>query len=206
MKLHHNPASPFVRMVTVTAREAGIADQIEEVSTGVFVPIEAHGAVVAASPLGKIPTLVLDDGMALYDSRVICEYLLTLAPQSGLMPADGPAKWQCHTLFALAQGFADAAVNLRYEMGMRPADMQWPEWIDAQQERIERSLDAVEHDRLAELADVTLGTIGVAVCLGYLDFRYPDLDWRDGRPGITEFYAAFSQRPSMKETEPCVLT
>lgn len=206
MKLHHNPASPFVRMVTATAREAGVADQIEEVSTGVFVPVTAHAGVVAASPLGKIPTLVLDDGLALYDSRVICDYLLSLAPQSGLLPAEGPEKWKCLTLQALAQGFADAAVNLRYEMGMRPAEMQWAAWIDAQRQRIERSLDALEHDRLAELANVTLGSIAVAVCLGYLDFRYPDMDWREGRPGITEFYAGFSQRPSMTETEPYVLT
>ena len=80
MKLHHNPASPFVRMVTVTAIEAGLADRIDHVFTGVFLPIEPHAAVVGDSPLGKIPTLVLDDGTALYDSRVICEYLADLAP------------------------------------------------------------------------------------------------------------------------------
>ena len=206
MRLHHNPASPFVRMVTVTAREAGVADRIEEVSTGVFVPIKVHEGVVADSPLGKIPTLVLEDGTSLYDSRVICEYLASLAPEAGLLPADGDARWRCLTLFALAQGLADAGVSLRYETGMRPPERQWSDWIDAQTSRIGRSLDALEKDRLKELDTMSLGTIGVAVCLGYLDFRYPDMDWRASRPGLAGFYEAFSQRPSMKETEPYVLT
>jgi len=206
MKLHHNPASPFVRMATVTAHEAGLADRIEEVSTGVFVPVEPHGGVIADSPLGKIPTLVLDDGTALYDSRVICEYLASLAPEKALLPADGPARWRCLTLQALAQGLADAAVNLRYETGLRPQEFQWQEWISAQRARIARSLDALETDRMAELADMTLGTIAAGVCLGYMDFRFPDDDWRGSRPKLKDWYAGFAGRPSMSATEPYVLT
>ena len=206
MKLHHNPASPFVRMVMVTAHEAGLVDRIEQVSTGVFVPVTPHDGVVSDSPLGKIPTLVLDNGTALYDSRVICEYLAGLAPEKGLIPEDDAARWRCLTLQALGQGLADAGVNLRYETALRPEAMQWPDWIDAQRARIKRSLDALANDRLAELADVTVGTIAAAVCLGYLDFRYPDEDWRGPRPALAEWYAEFAARPSMKETEPYNLT
>ncbi len=205
MKLHHNPASPFVRMVTVTAREAGLADQIEEVFTGVFLPITAHEGVVSDSPLGKIPTLVTDDGMALFDSRVICEYLADLAPEKELLPASGAARWKCLSLQALGQGLADTAVNLRYETALRPEELQWSEWIDAQRARIGRSLDALANDRMAELADVTVGSISAAVCLGYMDFRYPDEDWRASRPALADWYAGFAERPSMKATDPAVL-
>ena len=204
MKLHHNPASPFVRMVTVTALEAGLSDRIEQIFTGVFLPIEPHAAVIGDSPLGKIPTLVLDDGTALYDSRVICEYLADQAPEKGLLPAGGTARWNCLTLQALAQGFADAAVNLRYETALRPGALQWQEWIDAQKARLGRSLDALENDRIGELSDVTLGSIAVAVCLGYMDFRYPDEDWRTSRPNLAQWYQTFADRPSMQQTVPPV--
>ena len=206
MKLHHNPASPFVRMVTVTAHEAGLADRIEEVPTGVFLPIAPHGGVISDSPLGKIPTLVTDDGEALYDSRVICEYLADMAPEKGLLPASGAARWRCLTLQALAQGFADTAVNLRYETALRPEELRWSEWIDSQRARLNRSLDALANERMAELSDVTLGSISAAVCLGYMDFRYPDEDWRGPRPALAEWYAGFAERASMKATEPYNLT
>lgn len=206
MKLHYNPASPFVRMVMVTAHEAGLVDRIEEVSTGVFLPVSPHGGVISDSPLGKIPTLVTDDGTALYDSRVICEYLADMAPDKGLLPAAGNARWNCLTLQALGQGLADAAVNLRYETALRPEELRWTDWTDAQRARIGRSLDALANDRLEDLAAVTLGSIAAGVCLGYMDFRYPDDDWRGSRPALAQWYAGFAERPSMKATEPYNLT
>lgn len=193
-------------MVTVTAHEAGLADQIEEVSTGVFLPIQPHGGVIENSPLGRIPTMVLDDGTALFDSRVICEHLASLAPDANLLPAGGPARWKCLTLQALAQGLADTAVNLRYETALRPEALRWDEWIASQQKRIGRSLDALENERFDDLAEVNVGSISAAVCLGYMDFRYPDEDWRGSRPKIAGWYAEFSERPSMKATEPYNLT
>ena len=94
-------------------------------------PVSPHAKVISDSPLGKIPTLVLEDGTALYDSRVICEYLAGLAPDKGLLPASGEARWRCLTLQALGQGLADAAVNLRYETALRPEDKRWSDWIES---------------------------------------------------------------------------
>ena len=106
------------------------------------------------------------------------------------------------TLFALAQGLCDSAVNLRYETGLRPEALQWDQWISRQRERIEAVLDDLNANWQDELSGVHVGSIGVAVALGYLDFRYPDLGWRDGREALAAFYESFSQRPSMRDTVP----
>ncbi|MGI9415725.1 MAG: glutathione S-transferase family protein [Hyphomicrobiales bacterium] len=205
MKLHHNPASPFVRMVLVTAHEAGLADRIEHVSTGVFLPNQPHDGVIGDNPLGKIPALVLDDGSTLFDSRVICEYLAARAPEAGLLPADGADRWRCLTVQAVAQGLADAGVSLRYETAVRPAEFHWDGWIDAQTARMERVFDAL-HDRyFDDLCGIDLGSLSVAVALSYMDFRFPDTDWRHGRVKLADWYAGMAERPSMKETEPYVL-
>jgi len=200
MKLHYAGPSPFVRKVLVTAHEAGFADKIDRVPTGTFLPIEPHDGVIADNPLGKIPAMVLDDGTALYDSRVICEYLATEG-SGDLLPATGAARWTALRLQALGQGLSDAGVALRYETAMRPAERQWDQWIDAQRARIARSVDALNGDDFGDLGDVTLGTIAVAVALSYLDFRFEDIKWRDGRERLAEWYAAFAQRPSMTATE-----
>ncbi len=202
MKLHNNPASPFVRIVRVTARELGMEGQIEEVHTGVFLPVEAHASVCRDNPLGKIPALVTDHGTVLYDSRVICEYLVHNAGDKALLPDEPVSRFANLTMQALAQGIADSAVNLRYETGLRPPEKQWPDWIDRQTARINAALDALENDRAGEFGDVHLGTISVACILGYLDFRWPDWGWRNGRPKLAAFYETFSARPSMQATVP----
>ena len=202
MKLHHNPASPFVRMVRVTARELGVENQIEEVHTGVFLPVEIHADVNADNPLGKIPALVTDHGTALYDSRVICEYLVHHAGDKTLLPDEPVARFANLTMQALAQGIADSAVNLRYETALRPEELRWADWSERQTARINAALDALESDRAEELDDVHLGTISVACVLGYLDFRWPDWGWRERRPKLSAFYEKFSARPSMQATIP----
>ena len=202
MKLHHNPASPFVRIVRVTAHELGLADQIEEVHTGVFLPVEVHASVNADNPLGKIPALVTHHGTALYDSRVICEYLTHHAGDKTLLPDEPVARFANLTMQALAQGIADSAVNLRYESALRPEKLRWADWIERQTARINNALDALENSRAEELGDVNLGTISVACVLGYLDFRWPDWGWRDGRSKLAAFYEKFSAKPSMQATLP----
>ena len=202
MKLHHNPASPFVRIVRITAHELGISDEIQLDHTGVFLPIEIHGAVAADNPLGKIPSLTTEHGHVLYDSRVICEYLVHHAGDKTLLPDEPVARFNNLTLQALAQGIADSGVSLRYETALRPENLRWSEWSDRQTARIDDALDALENDRIDELDDVNLGTISVAAILGYLDFRWPDWGWRDGRTKLAGFFEKFSTRASMQETMP----
>ncbi len=201
MKLHFNPASPFVRMVRVTAHEVGVQDQLELVPTGVLLPVEAHDAVVSDSPLGKIPTLVTDHGSVLYDSRVICEYLAHHGGDKVLFPDEPVSRFRALTIQALAQGLADAAVSYRYETTIRPAERQWDKWAARQLERINAGLDDLENTWIDDLEAMSIGTISAAVVPSYLDFRMPDFDWRSTRPKLSGFYDAFRQRPSMKTTE-----
>lgn len=202
MKLHNNPASPFVRMVRITARELGLEDQIEEIHTGVFLPIEVNEQVAADNPLGRIPALVTEHGHVLFDSRVICEYLVHNSGNLDLLPHEPVSRFAILTLQALAQGICDSAVSLRYETALRPEELRWKNWSDRQTGRIDAALNALEADHADELGEVNLGTISVAATLGYLDFRWPDWNWRKGRPNLESFYEEFSKRPSMQSTIP----
>ena len=202
MKLHHNPASPFVRMVRMTAYELGIAEEMELIHTGTFLPIAEHEAVARDNPLGKIPALVTAHGHQLHDSRVICKYLVHHAGDKSLLPDEPVARFRILTLQSIAIGIADSGVSLRYETFLRPEQLRWPEWIDRQTSRINSTLDGLEEDWTEDLAEVTLGSIAVAAVLGYLDFRWPDWGWRDGRSNLASFYEGFSQRPSMTQTLP----
>lgn len=198
MLLHHNPASPFVRMVRVVAHETGQADDIQTEMAAVL-PIERHAGISAANPLGRLPTLVTDEGQGLFDSRVICAYLADRAGDSTIHPSKD---FRIMTLFALAQGLCDSAVNLRYETALRPESLRWDQWIARQNERMFAALDDLEANWQDALEGVHVGTIGIAVALAYLDFRYPDLGWRDGRPNLTAFFDSFNQRPSMQASLP----
>ncbi|MGI9482185.1 MAG: glutathione S-transferase family protein [Hyphomicrobiales bacterium] len=200
MKLHHNPASPFVRMALVTAIELGLQDEIELLDTGTFLPIERHHGVAGDNPLGRIPALVTKSGQTIYDSRVICEYFDAIAGENSLYPTETEARFRVLTLQALAQGLCDTAVNLRYETFLRPKEKRWDTWIDRQQARIDEALNDIEENWAGELKEVTVGSIGVAVALAYLDFRYPNLGWRTNRPTSAEFLEEFEQRASMKST------
>lgn len=199
MKLIYNPASPYVRKVRVLAIEAGLMDGIELAKVNIT-PVGPDEALCASNPIGKIPTLVLDEGGALYDSRVICEYLDELHHTSRLFPRRGQARWTALRRQALADGILDAAVGTRYETFLRPEGLRWPEWIEGQMQKIRRSLDVLEDETLGD--EVDIGTISVACALGYLDFRYPQEGWRDSRPRLAAWFEGFSARASMSETRP----
>ncbi len=201
MKLHHNPASPFVRMVMVTAHELGIADEIQAVATGEFLPDRVNKQVSSDNPLGRIPCLVTDHGTSLYDSRVICEYLCHHAGNKSILPDEPVARFKLLTLQALAVGLMDSAVGLRYETGLRPEAMRWPEWIERQKVRLAAGLDDLEANWRTELAGVNCGSIATASLLAYLDFRYADMGWRNKRPGLAGFLEGFEARPSMTATK-----
>jgi glutathione S-transferase len=200
LRLFHSPASPFVRKVLVAAQERGLADRIEPVPTGVT-PVSRDAAIAAHNPLGKIPTLVLEDGTAVFDSRVIVEYLDGLPGGPRLVPDGGAARLKALTLQALADGLCDAAVALRYETAVRPEALRWPEWSASQTTKIVASLDALERDWLGHLsASLDIGTVATACALGYLDYRFASLGWREGRAGLAAWHRGFAARPSMQAT------
>ena len=201
MQLFFNIASPFVRKVRVLAAETGLASRIELVQS-VFTSIRPDTALFASNPLGKIPTLVLGDGTALYDSRVICEFLDSLHEGPKMFPPAGGERWAALARQALAGGILDAAVGARYELALREPSRQWPEWIENQRRKYRRSLDALEAEAASLEGALDIGVISAACALGYLDFRYPDEGWRDTRPRLARWYASFSERHSMRTTAP----
>jgi glutathione S-transferase len=199
MKLYFNPASPYVRKVRVTAYELELADGIELVSIS-LTPVSPHEGLRSSNPVGKIPALILDDGSALYDSPVICEYLDTLAGGNRIFPAAGPSRWTALRRQALADGIMDAAVLARYEGAVRPKELQWQAWIDGQFLKIRTALDELERENLEGVFDI--GTLSIACALGYLDLRFADEGWRALRPRLAAWAAAVGKRPSLTATAP----
>lgn len=202
MTLFHSPASPFVRKVRVLLHETGQQDRValHEVQ---LTPVIPSSTVLQGNPAGKIPVLRLADGSLLYDSRVILDYLDAQHVGEPLIPPAGHARWRRLSLAALADAILDAAVLLRYETFLRPADKRWDLWEDAQQDKIERSLAYFEHDCLAEIdSRFDIATIGLACALGYLDLRQPQLGWRQRYPGLAAWFAEVERRPSMQASAP----
>jgi glutathione S-transferase len=201
MKLYGAAASPFVRKVRVAIIECGLHSQVEEVDVAIA-PTAPDDQVNENNPLGKVPALVADDGLNLFDSRVIAEYLDSLTDGVVLIPAAGDARWHTLRLQAFADGIMDAGVSRRYETFLRPDEKRWGDWVAGQKAKITRSLDMLEQ-RSGRLADrLDIGTIALACALGYLDFRFAVDGWRDNRPGLAAFYEAFASRESMQRTQP----
>ena len=201
MKLHFAAASPYVRKVQIVAKELGLDDRIELLNRA-MTPVSPDDELNADNPLGKIPCLITDDGHALYDSRVICDYLNGQAVGKSVIPDDGVARWTALRREALADGILDAAVGTRYETFLRPKENQWPAWIDGQTAKWRRALDQLETEAGSFGDNVDIGTIAVACACGYLDFRYADEGWRDQRTNLAAWYEAFGKRPSMMTTAP----
>ena len=201
MKLWYSSASPFVRKVLILAHETGLADQLELVDAATS-PVSPHGELCRANPLGKIPTLELEDGQVIFDSRVICEYLDGLHDGDKMFPSGGIERVNSLVTQSLGDGIMDAAVLARYETAMRPEDKQWDEWLEGQENKIIASVDTLEMWRGARLPEMHIGSISVAAALGYLDFRHPQIDWRKDRPVLTQMFATFSKRTSMIESDP----
>ncbi|MFA5488758.1 MAG: glutathione S-transferase [Candidimonas sp.] len=201
MKLFHSPASPFVRKVLISAHERGIADRLELVRA-VVSPIARDERVSAHNPSGHIPTLLLDDGNALYDSGVICQYLDALHGGEPLFPVDPERSIRALCLQALCDGVLDAGVLMRFEAGLRPEAMRWPAWYDGQRTKVRSSLAVLERDWMSWLAGpLDIGIITAACALGYLDFRFPQDPWRPEHPVLARWYENFSRRDSMLATQ-----
>ncbi|WP_222864107.1 glutathione S-transferase [Pigmentiphaga aceris] len=202
MKLLFAPTSPYVRKVMVCAHLTGQRDNIELLDSAAH-PIRRDTRIAAHNPLAKVPTLILESGKALYDSRVICEYLASLKSELQLFPADGDARWTALAQQALGDGLLDAALLARYELTARPAEFQWPTWREALLTKVGASLDAIDSMASELSADrPTIGEITIGCALGYLDFRFPELNWRAGHPAATRWNAAFQDLPAMRATRP----
>lgn len=201
MKLHYNIASPYVRKVLAVAIETGLRGRIELVERKMS-PVSPDADLNRDNPLGKIPCLVTDDGLVLYDSRVCCEYLDGLHDGPKMFPAAGPARWTALRRQAEADGILDAGVITRYETFLRPKERQWDEWVRNQKLKMSRALDALENEAVDFGDAVDIGMIAIGCALGYLDFRYAADDWRAGRPKLAAWYEKFAERPSMTETAP----
>lgn len=202
MQLVWASASPFARKCIIVAHELGIADRIEKID-GAGTPMAPGDNTRANNPLAKLPSLTREDGPAIYDSAVICQYLASLAPGQTLLPDSGEARWSVLTLEALADGICDAAVGVRYEMALRDQAQQSQAWIDAQMAKVDGGLDALDAAGSATLGEAfTLGHAAVVCALGYLDFRYPDKDWRASRPALAKWYESVSTRASVQSTIP----
>ncbi len=201
MKLHWSPRSPFVRKVMMFAHETGLAGRIETVKTLVS-STTANRELMRVNPLGKIPTLITDDGKVLFDSAVICEYLDSLHGGEKLYPQAPEQRWQALRWHALGDNLLDNLILWRGEL-LRPKPQQSPETLAAFEAKTRASLDALDGEAAAlGTIAVSIGHVTIAVALGYLDFRFPDLGWRNGHPKIAAWHESFAQRPSFRNTMP----
>lgn len=201
MTLLYSAASPYARKVRVLAAELGLGESIEVVTAAVS-PVATNAEVAGRNPLAKVPTLTLADGTALYDSRVICDYLTSLVPVPAMQPAAGPERWAVQCRHALADGILDAALLARYEEALRPAELRWPAWQAGQEDKILRGVAALEREVAALGTAPRIDTIAVACALGYLDLRFGRLAWRGLAPKLAVFQEGFAARVSMVTTRP----
>lgn len=202
MKLYYGTTSPYVRKVVVAAEECGLSDRIERDETFPWATDTEYGGV---NPVGKVPALVTDDGMVLYDSPVIVEYLDSLHAGPKLIPEAGRARFEALRIAALADGMMDAVILLFSELTRRPEELHWQYWDDRMRNTVGRSLDALEQDVVGFHPDrPDIAQITTACGLGWIEFRIETLgiDFRDGHPELSKWFDAFSERPSMQGSMP----
>lgn len=198
MRLFYSPTSPFARKIRVLIAEKQLAG-IELVTAS---PFDAPADLVAANPLSKVPALVRADGLVLYDSPVIAEYLDGLGGGGPLLPAGGDPRWDVLRRQALADGMMDNTLALALEINRRPERERSPDWIAHWVRTITRTVDAMEAECGGWPAGFDLGHIAVACALGYLDFRASGhLAWRESCPKLAAWFSETGERASMITTE-----
>ncbi len=197
MKLLSQTHSPYARKVLVMAHEIGVIDRLDVVHHETS-PTRRNEQVFAANPLGKVPVLICDDGLALFDSVVICEYLDGLHDGRRLIPAHGQERFLTLRLQAIAQGITEAGGAIRWEIDRRPSALRWKAHADGQTEKLVVAYDFVERDVDLE-GPIDLGQIALAAALSWIDFRKLP-SFKAGRPRLVHWYDAILQRPSMMAT------
>jgi len=203
MKLIGSTTSPYVRKVRIVMAEKKLDYQFVEDNVWA-----ADASVGHSNPLGKVPCLVMEGGEAVFDSRVIVEYMDTLSPVGKLIPTQGRERAEVKTWEALSDGLLDAAILTRLEATWsgRHAHERSQAWMDRQMEKVQASLKAMSRG-LGDKAycsgiHLSLSDIAVGVALGYLDFRFPELDWRSASPNLLKLYDKLALRPSFVDTKP----
>jgi glutathione S-transferase len=200
MKLIASLTSPYVRKIRIVLAEKKIDCELVLDS-----PWTAGNQVAALNPLGKIPVLVLDDESTLYDSRVIAEYLDTVAPNSRLIPASGRERISVKRWEALADGVLDAAVAAFLE-AKRPDGERSPSWIERQRGKVNQALKVMSEDLAGQPwchgSSLTLADIAVGCALGYVSFRLGDIRWSEQYPNLSQLYEKLMQRSAFAETVP----
>jgi glutathione S-transferase len=198
MLLFYSNTSPYSRKARLVVAEKGLAHSVEERACN---PFEEVAELRALNPLGKVPTLVTDQGQAIYDSPVICEYLDGIRGDPLLVPPSGPGRWSVRCWEALADGILDAAYCIVMER-RRPAGQQSEHWLAHWTAEIERAIRHADSE-MEKLPDsLSLAHLALAAALGYLDFRLPDTEWRKGLPALSHWFGEFDLRPSMQRTRP----
>lgn len=201
MKLIGSLASPYVRKVRVVLAEKKLDYQFELENVWA-----SETTIQKLNPLGKVPSLIMEDGTVMIDSRVMVEYLDTLTPVCKLLPPNGRERADIKCWEALADGVLDAGVLVRLERTLRPPEQQSEDWITRQLRKVELGLASMA-DKLGEQAycagiHYSLADVAVGCALGWFSFRFPEIDWRGTHPNLARLHDKLAERPSFKDTVP----
>lgn len=198
LTLHWSPKSPYVRKVMVAAHELGLVERLTLVRS-VAAMLKPNLPLMQDNPLSKIPTLVLENGRTLFDSVVICEYLNDLV-EGPLFPSRGDEKWQALRWHALGNGLLDAMILWRNE---REREVPLVPLIDAFDLKARASLQVLDAEaHRLEKAPFSIGHVGIACALGYIDYRFEAMAWRTLAPRLADWFDRLSGRPSLEKTRP----
>jgi glutathione S-transferase len=201
MKLIGSLASPYVRKVRVVLAEKKLDYQFELENVWA-----SETTIQKLNPLGTVPSLIMEDGTVLIDSRVMVEYLDTLTPVCKLLPPNGRERADIKCWEALADGVLDAGVLVRLERTLRPPEQQSADWIARQLRKVELGLASMS-DKLGDQPycagiHYSLADVAVGCALGWLSFRFPEIAWRDTHPNLARLHDKLAERPSFKDTVP----
>lgn len=200
MKLVYTTRSPFARKCLAAAIELGIDGQIELIKAQVGIGVKNEPYTSSVNPLGKLPSLILDDGSSLVDSAVIAEYLNDFA--GGTLIPRGNDGWRVRSEHAIAQGMTDSIVAARRERSVRPKELHWQTWDDDQIARVRQSLTWFETRPASLGGDFNLAQLALVCALDYMTFRMPEERWQDSFPKVAAFAARVSTRPALAKTVP----
>ncbi len=200
MKLVYTTRSPFARKCLAAAIELGLDGKIELTKAEVGIGVKNEPYTSSVNPLGKLPSLILDDGTSLVDSGVIVEYLDDVA--GGRLIPRGAAGWRVRSEHAIVQGMTDAIVAARRERSVRPKELHWQTWDEDQVGRVRQSLAWFEARPASLEGDFNAAQLALVCALDYMSFRMPEEPWKEGFPKVAAFHARVSARPSLAKTVP----
>jgi len=198
MQLFYSPNSPYARKCRIVAIEKDLTARVAFVETD---PWSNPAELVAANPLGMVPALIADDGLALCDSKVICEFLDSLSPTTPLYPAAPRDRFAMLSKAVMAEGMIDAAVSCVIENLRRPEERRWTVWVERKEAAIKRAL-ALLAPTISSNTPLSIATITLGVALDYISFRMPHIHWRKEHPQLVAWYEGVSLRPSFIATAP----